>query len=33
VVIVCLALYPIGKVLGQRIQDELTERRKGYATA
>lgn len=33
VVLVCLALYPIGKALGQRIQDELTERRKGYATA
>jgi Na+/melibiose symporter-like transporter len=33
VVIVCLALYPIGKALGQKIQDDLTERRKGYATA
>jgi Na+/melibiose symporter-like transporter len=32
-VIVCLFLYPIGKALGQKIQDELTERRKHYATA
>ena len=31
-VIVCLAIYPIGKKLNQRIQDELTERRRQYAT-
>jgi Na+/melibiose symporter-like transporter len=31
-VIVCLVLYPIGKSLGLRIQNELTERRKGYST-
>ncbi len=30
--LVCLAIYPIGKKLGQRVQDELVERRKGYAT-
>jgi hypothetical protein len=30
---VCLAIYPIGKTLNVRIQDELTERRKQYATA
>jgi Na+/melibiose symporter-like transporter len=32
-VLVCLVVYPIGKSLGQRIQDELVERRKGYAPA
>jgi Na+/melibiose symporter-like transporter len=32
-VLVCLLVYPIGRSLGQRIQDELVERRKGYATA
>jgi Na+/melibiose symporter-like transporter len=32
-VLVCLAIYPIGKTLNVRIQDELTERRKQYATA
>jgi GPH family glycoside/pentoside/hexuronide:cation symporter len=32
-VLVCLALYPIGKTLGLRIQDELTARRRQYATA
>jgi Na+/melibiose symporter-like transporter len=32
-VIVCLVIYPIGKTLNQRIQDELTERRRKYATA
>ncbi len=31
--IVCLAIYPIGKALNIRIQDELTERRKKYSTA
>jgi glycoside/pentoside/hexuronide:cation symporter, GPH family len=30
-VLVCLAVYPIGKALNKRIQDELTERRKQYA--
>jgi GPH family glycoside/pentoside/hexuronide:cation symporter len=30
IVLVCLALYPIGKTLNRRIQDELAERRKGY---
>ena len=30
--LVCLAMYPIGKELNQRIQDELTERRKKFAT-
>jgi Na+/melibiose symporter-like transporter len=30
--IVCLALYPIGKQLNIQIQNELTERRKRYAT-
>jgi len=30
--IVCLAIYPIGKALNIRIQDELTERRQKYAT-
>jgi glycoside/pentoside/hexuronide:cation symporter, GPH family len=30
-VIVCLVIYPIGKALNLRIQDELTERRKQYA--
>jgi Na+/melibiose symporter-like transporter len=29
--IVCLVVYPIGKTLNIRIQDELTERRKQYA--
>lgn len=32
-VIVCLVIYPIGKTLNLRIQDELTERRRKYATA
>ncbi len=32
VVLVCLIVYPIGKALNLRIQDELAERRKGYAT-
>ena len=32
IVIVCLAMYPIGKKLNLRIQDELTERRRQYAT-
>jgi glycoside/pentoside/hexuronide:cation symporter, GPH family len=32
-VLVCLALYPIGKTLNLRIQDELTQRRKHYASA
>jgi Na+/melibiose symporter-like transporter len=32
-VLVCLALYPIGKTLNLRIQDELAERRRQYATA
>jgi Na+/melibiose symporter-like transporter len=27
----CLAIYPIGKALNLRIQDELTERRRKYA--
>ena len=30
-VLVCLAIYPIGKALGLRIQAELTERRRAYA--
>jgi Na+/melibiose symporter-like transporter len=30
VVLVCLAVYPIGKGLGTRIQGELAERRKRY---
>jgi GPH family glycoside/pentoside/hexuronide:cation symporter len=30
--LVCLAIYPIGKTLNIRIQDELTGRRKQYAT-
>ncbi len=30
-VIVCLIAYPIGKSLNQKIEDELTERRKQYA--
>jgi Na+/melibiose symporter-like transporter len=30
--LVCLSLYPIGKKLNIRIQDELVERRKGYAS-
>jgi Na+/melibiose symporter-like transporter len=30
--IVCLVIYPIGKALNVRIQDELTERRKNYST-
>jgi hypothetical protein len=29
---VCLALYPIGKTLNRRIQDELTDRRRAYGT-
>jgi Na+/melibiose symporter-like transporter len=31
-VLVCLAIYPIGRTLNLRIQDELTERRRQYAT-
>jgi GPH family glycoside/pentoside/hexuronide:cation symporter len=31
--LVCLAIYPIGKELGARIQSELEERRKQYAMA
>ena len=30
--IVCLVIYPIGKTLNIRVQDELTERRKKYST-
>ncbi len=33
IVLVCLILYPIGKSLNQKIQDELAERRKQYATS
>jgi Na+/melibiose symporter-like transporter len=33
VVLVCLAIYPIGKALNLRIQEELDERRRRYATA
>ena len=33
VVLVCLAIYPIGKSLNITIQDELTARRKQYATS
>jgi len=33
VVLVCLAIYPIGKSLSITIQDELTARRKQYATS
>jgi glycoside/pentoside/hexuronide:cation symporter, GPH family len=33
IVLVCLAIYPIGKSLNLKIQDELTERRKQYATS
>jgi len=29
-VFVCLAVYPIGKALGMRMQTELTERRRRY---
>jgi hypothetical protein len=29
----CLALYPIGRELGMRIQTELAERRDKYAAA
>jgi Na+/melibiose symporter-like transporter len=29
--IVCLMIYPIGKALNLRIQDELVERRKKFA--
>src|SRR5512139_635556 len=32
-VLVCLAVYPIGKALGERIQVELTERRRRYQPA
>jgi Na+/melibiose symporter-like transporter len=32
-VLVCLAVYPIGKALGERIQAELTERRTRYQPA
>jgi len=32
-VLVCLAIYPIGKTLNLRIQEELAERRRRYATA
>jgi glycoside/pentoside/hexuronide:cation symporter, GPH family len=31
-VVVCLFIYPIGKSLNHKIQDDLTERRKKYAT-
>jgi glycoside/pentoside/hexuronide:cation symporter, GPH family len=31
-VVACLFVYPIGKLLNHKIQDELTERRKTYAT-
>jgi glycoside/pentoside/hexuronide:cation symporter, GPH family len=31
-VVVCLFVYPIGKSLNHKIQDDLTERRKKYAT-
>jgi GPH family glycoside/pentoside/hexuronide:cation symporter len=30
--LICLAMYPIGKELNRRIQDELTERREKFAT-
>jgi glycoside/pentoside/hexuronide:cation symporter, GPH family len=33
VVLVCLAIYPIGKEFGLRIQNELAERRKAYQPA
>jgi len=33
IVLVCLISYPIGKALGLRIQEELTERRRRYRTA
>jgi Na+/melibiose symporter-like transporter len=33
VVVVCLIVYPISKSLNRKIQDELTERRKQYATS
>jgi Na+/melibiose symporter-like transporter len=33
VVLVCLAVYPIGKALNQKIQDELEARRRQYASA
>ncbi len=33
IVLVCLIVYPIGKTLNLRIQDELAERRKSYAQA
>ena len=32
-VLVCLVIYPIGKSLNLRIQEELALRRKGYASA
>jgi GPH family glycoside/pentoside/hexuronide:cation symporter len=32
IVLVCLALYPIGKTLNRRIQDELAERRTAYGS-
>ena len=32
-VIVCLIMYPINKSLNEKIQDDLTERRKQYATS
>jgi len=31
-VVICLIVYPIGKSLNQKIQDELAERRKAYTT-
>jgi len=33
IVLICLVIYPIGKLLNLKIQDELTERRKQYATS
>jgi Na+/melibiose symporter-like transporter len=33
IVLICLAIYPIGKSLNLKMQDELTERRKQYATS
>jgi Na+/melibiose symporter-like transporter len=33
VVLLCLAIYPIGKSLNLKIQDDLNERRKQYATS
>jgi len=33
IVLICLVIYPIGKSLNLKIQDELVERRKQYATS